>query len=195
MPTKVYHVASGQHVHTTIAGWQTTNQRNERTVKMIKVRSREEAWQKANELFPTDYLKDDHCSANAGYPIYTSTMDGNNSWISDLNTSLELNIYQGKAIKTIRISIEFTPEIREEKKWWSSEIRNMCIENGWYTAGDIKAYSDMLEFVEEHEPTTDNIFRVAADILEHTSPDEQQTIENIMFVIANDVVKTFFEIQ
>ena len=162
---------------------------------MIKVRSREEAWQKANELFPTDYLKDDHCSANAGYPIYTSTMDGNNSWISDLNTSLELNIYQGKAIKTIRISIEFTPEIREEKKWWSSEIRNMCIENGWYTAGDIKAYSDMLEFVEEHEPTTDNIFRVAADILEHTSPDEQQTIENIMFVIANDVVKTFFEIQ
>lgn len=162
---------------------------------MIKVRSREEAWKKANELFPTDYLKDDHCSANAGYPIYTSTMDGNNSWISDLNTSLELNIYQGKVIKTIRISIEFTPEIREEKKWWSSEIRNMCIANDWYTAGTVKEYSDMLEFVEEHEPTTENIYKVAADIYMHTSVNVDKDLENMMFVIANDVVKTFFEIQ
>ena len=37
---------------------------------MIKVNSIEAAWQVVNEIFPTDYIKDDSSSANAGYPIY-----------------------------------------------------------------------------------------------------------------------------
>ena len=88
--------------------------------------------------------------------------------------------------------------INEEKRWWTSEIRNMCIENNWYTAGTVKEYSEMLEFVEEHEPTTENIYKVASDIFKHTSINDKgggADIENIMFIIANDVVKTFFEIQ
>ena len=32
---------------------------------MIKVKSRDEAWREADRLFPTDYMKDDHASANA----------------------------------------------------------------------------------------------------------------------------------
>lgn len=161
---------------------------------MIKVKSIEEAWREADRLFPTDYMKDDHATANAGYPIYMSTADGNGSWISDLNTTLELNIQNGKGIETIRINIIPEPEITEEVKWSSSEIRNMCIDNDWYTAGDIRAYSDMLEFVEQHEPTKLNIYKVAQDILEHSS-DPELYVEAIMFVISNDVVKTFYEVH
>lgn len=72
---------------------------------MITVKSREEAWMEANRLFPTDYMKDDKSSANAGYPIYESTAKDNRSWISDLNTSLELNIWKKDGIETIRINI------------------------------------------------------------------------------------------
>lgn len=76
---------------------------------MIKVKSIEEAWMKANELFPTDYIKDEQSTQNAGYPIYKSTAFGNGSWISDLGTSLELNIQKGKKIETVRIVIEEEP--------------------------------------------------------------------------------------
>ena len=163
---------------------------------MIKVRNREEAWQEANRLFPTDYEKDERASQNAGYPIYMSTAEGENSWISDLNCTLELNIHnkKTKGVDTIRINIIPEPEITETVKWSSSDIRNMCIKNNWYTAGDIKAYSRMLDFVEDNEPTKLNIWKVAQDILEHSSEDDLY-VEAIMFVIANDVVKTFFEVH
>ena len=163
---------------------------------MIKVRSREEAWMEADKLFPTDYEQDEQSTKNAGYPIFRSTADGNLSWISDLNCTLELNIYnkKTKGIDTIRINIIPEPEITEIVKWSSSDIRNMCIKNNWYTAGDIKAYSKMLDFVEESEPTKLNIYKTAKDIMEHSS-DPDLYVEAIMFTIANDVVKTFFEVH
>ena len=163
---------------------------------MIKVRNREEAWQEAGRLFPTDYEKDEKSTQNAGYPIYRSTAEGENSWISDLNCTLELSIYnkKTKGIDTIRINIIQEPEITESVKWSSRDIRNMCIKNNWYTAGDIKAYSRMLDLVEDNEPTKLNIWKVAQDILEHSSEDGLY-VEAIMFAIANDVVKTFFEIH
>lgn len=70
---------------------------------MIKVYSREEAWKKADEIFPTDYMKDERSSQNAGYDIFKSTLPGEESWISDLNTSLEVNLASGE---TVRIVIE-----------------------------------------------------------------------------------------
>ena len=72
----------------------------------ITVHSREEAWREAARLFPTDYEKDDGSTERAGYPIYKSTAQDNDSWISDLNTSLELNIWKGKVIETTKIHIE-----------------------------------------------------------------------------------------
>lgn len=74
----------------------------------ITVNSKREAWEKANELFPTDYEKNEQSSANAGYPIYTSTAKGNESWISDTNVCLELTIVEGdyQSSETIYIDIE-----------------------------------------------------------------------------------------
>jgi len=156
----------------------------------MTVKNREEAWEQANKLFPTDYEKDERASQNAGYPIYMSTAEGVNAWISDLNVTLELNMSDGKSI---RINIQSEPEIKEERRWSSNSVRSVCIKFDWYTRGDVRAYSKMLDFVEENEPTALNIYRVAEDILEHTSDDEE-TIENIMFVLQKEACNTFFTV-
>ena len=156
------------------------------------VKSREEAWQQANKLFPTDYVKDEQSSASAGYPIYKSTASDVNAWISDLNVALELNIPDGKSI---RINIQAEPEIKEERTWISDDVRSLCIRHKWYTAGNIKQYDKMLDFVAQNEPTALNIYKVAKDILEHTSDERCETVENIMFHLGKEVCITFFTVM
>lgn len=63
------------------------------------VNNKYEAWAKANELFPTDYAKDEDSSERAGYPIYRSTVkseEGEYQYyycdICDLGSSLEITI-------------------------------------------------------------------------------------------------------
>lgn len=63
----------------------------------MKVSSVKEAWELANRLFPTDYEKDEERSIRAGYPIFYSTANGVNAWISDLGNRLELNYADGKS--------------------------------------------------------------------------------------------------
>ena len=70
---------------------------------MIEVFNRKQAWDVANAIFPTDYRKNERGSQNAGYPVFESTAEGVEDWISDLGTSLELNLQGGK--KTVRIHI------------------------------------------------------------------------------------------
>lgn len=76
----------------------------------MKVKSRIEAWHKADEIFPTDYEKDDRRSANCGYDIYYSTAEGVHAWISDLESRLEINLENGE---TITIWIEPDPIFSE----------------------------------------------------------------------------------
>lgn len=79
----------------------------------MKATSREQAWEMANEIFPTDYEKAEKASARAGYDIYMKNGDRAQhsetedwvlaSWISDLGNRLEINLASGK---TINIWIE-----------------------------------------------------------------------------------------
>lgn len=64
----------------------------------MKVRSKSEAWEKADIIFPTDYIKDEARSARAGYDIYYSTCDGVNAWISDLDSRLEVSLENGETV-------------------------------------------------------------------------------------------------
>ena len=64
----------------------------------MKVKSKQEAWRKADVIFPTDYMKDDIRSNRAGYDIYYSTAAGVNAWISDLGDRLEVNLENGEAV-------------------------------------------------------------------------------------------------
>ena len=76
----------------------------------MNVTSRQEAWNKADEIFPTDYIKNDRYSAEVGYDIYTSTAAGVNAWISDLGDRLEINLATGD---TVNIWIDDEPKFSE----------------------------------------------------------------------------------
>lgn len=75
----------------------------------MKAYSIQEAWGMVNEIFPTDYKKDEESSQRAGYPIYRSTADGRYyDYICDLNSRLEVNLADGN--RSINIWIESSPE-------------------------------------------------------------------------------------
>ena len=90
-------------------------------------------------------------------------------------------------------------KITETKTWRASNVRSMCIKNDYYTAGDNEAYAKMLNFVDTHEPTKTNIYKVAVDIVKHSflesyGQSEKENIESIMYEIANNAVHTCYEI-
>lgn len=71
----------------------------------MKAHSIQEAWNMANEIFPTDYEKDEESSQRAGYPIYRSTAEGRHyDYICDLNDRLEVNLADNN--RSINIWIE-----------------------------------------------------------------------------------------
>ena len=83
--------------------------------------NRDEAWQKAKNIFPFDYEQDELSSKNAGYPVYRATRDSNNnSWISDLGTRLELNIVDGKDRECNTINIWIN-----DRKYTAAEVREI----------------------------------------------------------------------
>lgn len=62
----------------------------------MKAKNIQEAWSTVNEIFPTDYEKDEDGSKRAGYPIYRSTSeDRYYDYICDLNDRLEINLHDG----------------------------------------------------------------------------------------------------
>lgn len=64
----------------------------------MTVKTIEQAWSKANELMPCDYMHDSIRSANAGYDIYFSTCADKVCWVSDLGDRLEVNLPSGESI-------------------------------------------------------------------------------------------------
>ena len=76
----------------------------------MKVKSIQEAWKAADNLFPTDYIKDEASSQRAGYDIYKSTVDNVQGHISDLGCRLEVNLPDGSSIN---IWIEADPQFSE----------------------------------------------------------------------------------
>ena len=65
----------------------------------MKSNSKPEAWKIVDGIFPTDYMRNDRLSMRAGYPIYTSTSQNCNAWISDVGCALEVNLENGKSIR------------------------------------------------------------------------------------------------
>ena len=87
---------------------------------------------------------------------------------------------------------------RETKRWSASSVRNMCIKLDRYTRGDCAAYSKMLDFVANNEPTLENMQRVAEDIIEHSDMScyglsFDELVEGVMFDLANDAITYSFE--
>lgn len=82
------------------------------------------------------------------------------------------------------------PTIKESRFWHSGLVREFCINNGFYTCGDNDEYSDMLCYVEGHNPTPENLYIVAKDILEHSDDDANGNfvISDIMMLLDKKTV-------
>ena len=85
----------------------------------MKVKNITEAWNKADIIFPTDYIKDDARSARAGYDIYYSTAKDTHAWISDLGNRLEVNLDSGE---TVNIRIEEEPQFTENEIAYALDV-------------------------------------------------------------------------
>ena len=72
------------------------------------------------------------------------------------------------------------PKIKVIRRWDMEDIMHMCINHNFYTRGDTRAYTKMLNYVKQKEPTPEEIYIVAVDILDHTDENEDQSITNIM---------------
>ena len=90
--------------------------------KNYTVKSTAEAWNKANEIFPTDYERDNQRSERAGYPVYSSAAEGHwYDYICDLDDRLELNLSNGD---TVNIWVE-ADEIEGDDQPTEAEIQQM----------------------------------------------------------------------
>lgn len=102
--------------------------------KHYTVKSVDEAWSKANEIIPCDYIHDSERSRNAGYDIYFSTCPSIVAWISDLGDRLEVNLPNGESV-----NVWIEDEDTAERATDAAEVAQMrkdaeAIQNGKYEA-------------------------------------------------------------
>lgn len=92
------------------------------------VKSLSKAWEMARMIFPTDFLFDENASKRAGYNIYSSTVSGNEEWISSLGNALELNMKKG----TIRIDV-----IEDKPVFMTATVQSLTKEYPDYTLNNV----------------------------------------------------------
>ena len=92
-------------------------------------------------------------------------------------------------------------KIKEIRVLTMEKLRMLCVNKGYYTEGTVEDYEKLLLFVKDSEMTTENIYKVAVDIINHSNvaPYYKQEgyndmLTNIMYNIA-DACYTYFNIQ
>ena len=83
-------------------------------------------------------------------------------------------------------------KITTTRRWDYNSVRTCCIHHDLYTCGTCEEYEKMFKLIEVYEPTVDGLYIVAQDITEHS---EDQTVENVMFLLERDAVTTFYDIE
>lgn len=78
----------------------------------MKAYSKTKAWELVDEIFPTDYNKDEKSSLRSGYDVYRSPINPLD-YICDLGNRLEVNFASGK---TVNIWIEEEKDFTEAEK-------------------------------------------------------------------------------
>lgn len=87
------------------------------------------------------------------------------------------------------------PKVIEHCEWSAEEIRNFCLEEGYYTEGKVREYEEMLLFVDRNDPTPENIYKVAKNILDHSDSEHERGIEYLMRDISVDLVNRHYEVK
>lgn len=87
------------------------------------------------------------------------------------------------------------PKVIEHAEWIAEDIRNFCLEEGYYSEGKVRDYEEMLNFVDQNKPTTENIYRVAKNILDHSDEEHERPVEYLMREISVDLVNRCYEVR
>ena len=86
-------------------------------------------------------------------------------------------------------------KIKLKRMWDGYDVAEMCKNECYYKCGTITDYKGVINYVEEHpNPTDKDIYKVAKDILEHSS-DKEEPVTNIMFKLANKVIRYLYEVE
>ena len=85
---------------------------------------------------------------------------------------------------------------KETRKIWANDVKELCISQGWYNAGTVKAYNNLLDYVisvENKHITTKVIEKIAADIKAHTTNSEWEgaDVETYMFHLSKICFSVF----
>ncbi len=85
-------------------------------------------------------------------------------------------------------------QYKEIRKIRASALRQLCINNDWYTSGDNDEYGHLLFDLADHKEnlSTADIIEIATDIMAHSDLDDDCTIESIAFEVAR-IANVFFE--
>ena len=124
----------------------------------MKATNKAAAWEMVDEIFPTDYIKNEGKSSRAGYDIYTSTADDETAYICDLGDRLEVNFSNGKSVN-VWFDDDQTAEPGATEKHVSMEIRYTKLSRNTEVFVRI---STGVTF--NHETTFDSIRRFIADV-------------------------------
>ena len=85
------------------------------------------------------------------------------------------------------------PTITRTPHWSVDSVRAACIRNNLYTMGTNSQYSAMLDRVARVDNPSDfGILVAAEDIAAHS---EDQTVTNVMYILANEAVFYTFELD
>lgn len=86
-------------------------------------------------------------------------------------------------------------KVVEHCVWTAGEIRYFCTEEGYYTEGNVRDYEEMLLFVDKNNPTPENIYKVAKNILDHSDSEHKRRIEYMMREISVNIVNRYYEVR
>lgn len=68
-------------------------------------------------------------------------------------------------------------DYKEVRILHSDNLRRLCIKQNWYTKGDNEEYQKLLDFADSlSNVTTDDIIKIAKDIIEHTAIKKYEVI-------------------
>lgn len=74
---------------------------------------------------------------------------------------------------------------REKRVLTAEDVREVCIQEEWYTRGTIEEYDALLNSIPDENLTTKEIVRIAEDIIVHSDETLGLTVETVGFALMN----------
>ena len=90
-----------------------------------------------------------------------------------------------------------TRQISIYRTWDRETVEAMISVNDWFDKGHVRDYRDLMNFIEDHDPTIENILIVAERICINSDElrNDSESVELVMREIENHIVETDFNVS